>query len=334
MESSANKYEVQTGTDRLASINEDKVLKIEELRAANALNLDGMKSFVKNNRKEAPKAPDASASTDTLQQYQTDLGAYNEMKTVLDRFDAQISALKTNYETSKEGLKGATKEELAKLEATLGIAKQEPAKAEGNSTTPGVTPAAAPADKKDAKPADTPAAKPEPAKAETVAAAPAERKEAPKTAEYVVKKGDNLAKIAKEHGTTADVLAKENGIKDKNHILVGQKLKVPAKTEAKVATDAEAAKATAKPVEAEKKADGKPADGGKAEKKADAPATKGEADVKAATKADVPPPATATVAEKAKVEATAKPEPTKVAYADIQAPIGGHATSAAGGSKK
>lgn len=202
----------------------------------------------------------------------------SEFVGVLDKFDAQIDALKKNYEASKDAIKTEAQGELAKLEAAIGIAKPEAAKVE--------TVVAPATEEKDGKPTETPAAKPEAAKVETPATAPAETKEAPKTAEYVVKKGDNLTKIAKEHGTTVDALVKENGIKDKNHILVGQKLKVPAKAEEK-----------------------------------------------AAAKADVPPPATATVAEKAKVT-TPNPEPTKVAYADIQAPIGGSNRSAAGGDKK
>ncbi|MFZ3232111.1 MAG: LysM peptidoglycan-binding domain-containing protein [Patescibacteria group bacterium] len=319
---SANKYEVQKGTDRLANINADKVLKIEELRAANDLNLEGMKDFVKNNRKEAPKSPDANASMDTLQQYQSDLGAYNEMKTVLDRFDAQISALKTNYETSKEGLKDATKEELAKLEATVGIeqkpvapvAKEEPK-----------APAGKPEAGKDGKAADAPKADSKPT---SEAVAKPEAKEAPKTAEYVVKKGDNLTKIAKEHGTTVDALVKENGVKDKDHILVGQKLKVPAKAE-KTATDTEAAAANKPAAKPEAGKDGKPEEG-KTEKKADA---KAETPPKPEAKAGEVPQATATLSDKAKIEAAAKPAPAAAASADVQAPAGKSQTGALGGTK-
>lgn len=43
---------------------------------------------------------------------------------------------------------------------------------------------------------------------------------------YVVKKGDNLTKIAKECGTTINKLAALNNIKNKNLIYVGQKLKI------------------------------------------------------------------------------------------------------------
>lgn len=316
---SANKYEVQQATDRLSAINEDKVLKVEELRAANALNLEGMKDFVKNNRKEPPKAPEAGASHEAMTQYQVDLGAYNELKGVLDRFDGQISALKTNYESSKDNLKEATKDELAKLESTLGIAKPEPAKAEAGTTAPGVTPAAA----------DAPAAKPEPAKAETVTAtppsAPTEKKEDSKTAEYVVVKGDNLTKIAKAHGTTVDAIVKENGITDANKIRVGQKLKMPAKPEASQVEDGAAAKAAEKPATKDAKAgEGVKPEAGKGDKpqsaqskpeaSTDKPATSGE---KPVAKPGEAQPATAE--GKPKTESKPAPEATKVAYADIQA---------------
>lgn len=43
---------------------------------------------------------------------------------------------------------------------------------------------------------------------------------------YVVKKGDNLYKIAKKYGTSVDKLAALNNIKNKNLIFVGQKLKI------------------------------------------------------------------------------------------------------------
>jgi murein DD-endopeptidase MepM/ murein hydrolase activator NlpD len=62
--------------------------------------------------------------------------------------------------------------------------------------------------------------------------APAKVKDAPKAAPapagntYTVKKGDNLTKIAKAHGTTVAALVKLNGIKDKNVINIGQVLKV------------------------------------------------------------------------------------------------------------
>jgi LysM repeat protein len=45
----------------------------------------------------------------------------------------------------------------------------------------------------------------------------------------VVKSGDTLYEIAKKHGTTVDELVKLNGLKDKKHIYVGQKLLLPSK---------------------------------------------------------------------------------------------------------
>ena len=44
---------------------------------------------------------------------------------------------------------------------------------------------------------------------------------------YIVQKGDTLTKIAKKFGTTVQILAKLNNIKDINKIYVGQKLKLP-----------------------------------------------------------------------------------------------------------
>ena len=43
---------------------------------------------------------------------------------------------------------------------------------------------------------------------------------------YTVKKNENLTVIAKRYGTTVDKLVKDNGIKDKNKIYVGQKIKI------------------------------------------------------------------------------------------------------------
>lgn len=43
---------------------------------------------------------------------------------------------------------------------------------------------------------------------------------------YIVKKGDTLSYIAKKYNTTVDNLVKLNNIKNKNLILVGQKLKI------------------------------------------------------------------------------------------------------------
>ncbi len=44
---------------------------------------------------------------------------------------------------------------------------------------------------------------------------------------YIVKKGDNLTKIAKMYNTTYQVLADYNNIKNPNLITVGQKIKIP-----------------------------------------------------------------------------------------------------------
>ncbi len=58
-----------------------------------------------------------------------------------------------------------------------------------------------------------------------------EIKEEPKaepTGTYTVKKGDTLSKIAKEYGTSVNVLVKLNGIKDANLIRVGQVLVLPS----------------------------------------------------------------------------------------------------------
>lgn len=59
----------------------------------------------------------------------------------------------------------------------------------------------------------------------------AEPKKTPETKKptetyYIVKKGDNLSKIAKKFGTTVAKIAKDNNIKNVNLIYPGQKLKV------------------------------------------------------------------------------------------------------------
>lgn len=43
---------------------------------------------------------------------------------------------------------------------------------------------------------------------------------------YIVKKGDNLTKIAKKYGTTVKKLKDLNKIENANLIYVGQKLKI------------------------------------------------------------------------------------------------------------
>lgn len=50
---------------------------------------------------------------------------------------------------------------------------------------------------------------------------------APAGVVYIVKKGDTLTAIAKRYKTTVSALVKANGIKDKNKIFVGQKIKIP-----------------------------------------------------------------------------------------------------------
>ena len=44
---------------------------------------------------------------------------------------------------------------------------------------------------------------------------------------YVVKRGDRLEEIARKHGTTIRVLMEVNGIKSRNRIYIGQRLKIP-----------------------------------------------------------------------------------------------------------
>jgi len=52
---------------------------------------------------------------------------------------------------------------------------------------------------------------------------------------YTVKSGDNLGKIAKEHGTTVKAIRSANSLKT-DRITVGQKLKIPAKASAPAGT--------------------------------------------------------------------------------------------------
>ena len=46
------------------------------------------------------------------------------------------------------------------------------------------------------------------------------------TKQYVIQKGDTLDKIAKKFNTTSDAIAKNNNIKDKNRISIGQKIMI------------------------------------------------------------------------------------------------------------
>jgi len=69
------------------------------------------------------------------------------------------------------------------------------------------------------------------------------------TSTYTVKAGDNIHRIARQHGTTANVLNQLNGLKTDSTIHPGQKLKLPASTSASSAasphTSSTAASATA-----------------------------------------------------------------------------------------
>ncbi|HEX5790028.1 MAG TPA: LysM peptidoglycan-binding domain-containing protein [Luteolibacter sp.] len=90
-----------------------------------------------------------------------------------------------------------------------------------------------------------PAPTPEPA----APAAPAESAapEAPvATSDYTVVAGDNLSKIARKHGCTTQQLAKLNGMQPEGKIHIGQKIKVPANSEA-APTTLEPAPEPAKP---------------------------------------------------------------------------------------
>lgn len=284
-------YSTDLAGDELKKINEDSKITVDELKKLNELRLGELSA---NSAKErtlgVPVKPADGASHEEQANYEMAKNAYDNKVAILDKFDTGITKLKESYATSKEALLKDSKDELAKLEAAIGIAKPVPA--EAGTTTPGAIPA-----KAEGKTDAAPAAKPEPTKAETVIpATPTEKTDAPKTTEYVVKGGDNLAKIAKAHGTTVDALVKANDLADKNKIRVDQKLKVPAKAEAAEATDYEAAKAAAKAPEtgkAAKAGEGKAADA-KTEKKPDAGEKKvADADKKAEAKAGEVPSAVA-----------------------------------------
>lgn len=82
--------------------------------------------------------------------------------------------------------------------------------------TPGVSPTPG------GTPGGTPGATPTPAPSPTPEPSPFE--------EYTVQQGDSLSSIAQQFGTTADELARINGITDPNTLNVGQKLQVPKPT--------------------------------------------------------------------------------------------------------
>jgi LysM repeat protein len=82
----------------------------------------------------------------------------------------------------------------------------------GISPTPGGTPGISP----------TPGGTPTPAPSPTPEPSPFQ--------EYTVQQGDSLSSIAQQFGTTADELARINGITDPNSLSVGQKLQVPRPT--------------------------------------------------------------------------------------------------------
>jgi LysM repeat protein len=72
----------------------------------------------------------------------------------------------------------------------------------------------------------------EPGGASSPTPTPAVHQDAPAhSAVYVVKSGDNLTKIARNHGTTISAIRAANALKT-DRIVVGQKLKLPDSTEA------------------------------------------------------------------------------------------------------
>lgn len=44
---------------------------------------------------------------------------------------------------------------------------------------------------------------------------------------HTVRKGESLAIIAKQHGTTINAIAKENNLSNTNNLKIGQKLLIP-----------------------------------------------------------------------------------------------------------
>jgi beta-N-acetylhexosaminidase len=76
--------------------------------------------------------------------------------------------------------------------------------------------------------APAPAAEPAPAGSGETRPRPAHYTPKTTTTTYVVKSGDTLMNIAREHTTTVETLLSLNQLKDANQIFVGQKLQVPA----------------------------------------------------------------------------------------------------------
>jgi len=80
---------------------------------------------------------------------------------------------------------------------------------------------------------------------------PVSTKDSSSGGSYTVRSGDNLAKIARANGTTAQAIAKANGIKDLSKISIGQKLKLPGGSSAPAAEPVSKAPApVSKPVPA------------------------------------------------------------------------------------
>ncbi len=59
-----------------------------------------------------------------------------------------------------------------------------------------------------------------------------ERQKPAKATTYIVRKGDNLGRIASKYGVSVNAIRRANGIKGDN-IQIGQKLTIPSKAKAK-----------------------------------------------------------------------------------------------------
>ena len=94
-----------------------------------------------------------------------------------------------------------------------------------------VTPTGTPRATATGTPGGTPGISPTPGATPTLAAtptpAPTPTPEPSPFEEYTVQQGDSLSSIAQRFGTTADELARINGITDPNTLDIGQKLQVP-----------------------------------------------------------------------------------------------------------